>query len=111
MSFAEGRPPRDRGLRGAPSWSIIKDVMVRPEARPMMAAILPGNEVMEDELVAQGTAPALAPVGIDRLPHIITAAGEGASRRFVEFFVATIRNRNTRHAYARAVRDFLAWCE
>jgi site-specific recombinase XerD len=66
---------------------------------------------MEDALIAQGTPSALARVGIDRLPRIITAAGEGASRRIVEFFVATIRNRNTRHAYARAVRDFLAWCE
>jgi site-specific recombinase XerD len=66
---------------------------------------------MEDEVVAQGAPSALARVGIDCLPRIITAAGEGASRRFVEFFVATIRNRNTRHAYARAVRDFLAWCE
>jgi site-specific recombinase XerD len=66
---------------------------------------------MEDEVVAQETPSALAGVSIDRLPRIITAAGEGASRRFVEFFVATIRNRNTRHAYARAVRDFLAWCE
>jgi site-specific recombinase XerD len=66
---------------------------------------------MEAELDANGTLAPLARVGIEHLPRIITAAGEGAARRFVEFFVATIRNRNTRHAYARAVREFLAWCE
>ncbi len=38
-------------------------------------------------------------------------AGEQASRRFIEYFTAHIRNVNTRAAYARAVRDFFAWCE
>src|SRR2546425_4300385 len=51
-------------------------------------------------------APATGP-----LPAIIVAAGELASRRFVEFFTAEIRNPNTRRAYARAVRDFCRWCE
>jgi site-specific recombinase XerD len=45
------------------------------------------------------------------LPAIIANAGERASRRFVEFFTANIRNRNTRIAYARAVGQFLNWCE
>jgi site-specific recombinase XerD len=45
------------------------------------------------------------------LPAIIADAGERAGRRFIEFFTATIRNGNTRKAYARAVGDFLAWCE
>ncbi|WP_196242443.1 tyrosine-type recombinase/integrase [Azospirillum oleiclasticum] len=31
--------------------------------------------------------------------------------RFLEFFAATVRNPHTRRAYARAVGDFLAWCE
>ena len=31
--------------------------------------------------------------------------------RFLEFFTANIRNRNTRRAYAQAVSEFLAWCE
>jgi integrase/recombinase XerD len=43
------------------------------------------------------------------VPVVIAAAGEGAARRFVEFFTATIRNKNTRLAYARAVGAFLAW--
>ena len=45
------------------------------------------------------------------LPGIITAAGENAGLRFLEFFAAAIRNPHTRRAYARAVGDFLAWCE
>ncbi len=46
-----------------------------------------------------------------RLPDLITASGERAGLRFLEFFTATIRNAHTRRAYARAVGDFLAWCE
>src|SRR5205823_7954482 len=45
------------------------------------------------------------------LPGLIASAGERASRRFIEFFTAEIRNPNTRRAYARAVRDFCRWCE
>lgn len=45
------------------------------------------------------------------LPAIITDAGEQASRRFVEFFTANIRNPNTRQAYGQAVGQFLTWCE
>jgi site-specific recombinase XerD len=43
------------------------------------------------------------------LPAIVADAGDAAARRFLEFFTATIRNAHTRHAYARAVRDFFAW--
>jgi site-specific recombinase XerD len=45
------------------------------------------------------------------VPAPIAAAGAAARKRFVEFFTANIRNRNTRLAYARAVSDFFAWCE
>ncbi len=45
------------------------------------------------------------------LPALITEAGPDAEERFFEFFTAEIRNVNTRRAYARAVRDFLRWCE
>jgi site-specific recombinase XerD len=44
------------------------------------------------------------------LPALITAAGDRASIRFLEFFAANIRNPHTRRAYSRAVSDFLAWC-
>ena len=45
------------------------------------------------------------------VPRLIADAGQRASRRFLEFFTANIRNRNTRLAYAKAVGDFAAWCE
>ena len=45
------------------------------------------------------------------VPVLVTAAGERASTRFVEFFVANIRNKHTRRGYAQATREFLAWCE
>ena len=40
--------------------------------------------------------------GFDELPAIIRGAGERASWRFLEFFTANIRNKNTRQAYARS---------
>jgi len=49
--------------------------------------------------------------GLENLPAAIGRAGERAAWRFVEFFTATIRNKNTRAAYARAVAQFFAWCE
>jgi len=51
------------------------------------------------------------PGGVFLLPAVIQDAGDQASRRFVEFFTANIRNPNTRQAYARAARDFFAWCD
>jgi site-specific recombinase XerD len=54
---------------------------------------------------------ALSSTSAALLPAIITGAGEQASRRFVEFFTANIRNPNTRAAYARAVGDFFASLE
>ncbi|MCC6968960.1 MAG: tyrosine-type recombinase/integrase [Phycisphaerales bacterium] len=45
------------------------------------------------------------------IPSLIVRAGPRASERFVEFFTATIRNTNTRRAYARACGHFFKWCE
>lgn len=45
------------------------------------------------------------------LPSLLATAGDHAQMRYVEFFTATIRNGNTRRAFARAAGDFLAWCE
>ncbi len=45
------------------------------------------------------------------LPALITRAGEKAAWRFLEFFTVSIRNRNTRGAYAHAASMFLRWCE
>jgi integrase/recombinase XerD len=53
----------------------------------------------------------IAEVALTQLPNIIVRAGGNASRRFMEFFAATIRNRNTRQAYAQAIGQFCLWCE
>ena len=53
----------------------------------------------------------LARAGFENLPAAIGRAGESAAWRFVEFFTASIRNKNTRAAYAKAVILFFAWCE
>jgi integrase/recombinase XerD len=45
------------------------------------------------------------------VPALVADAGEHAARRFLEFFAATIRNKNTRVAYYNDVRQFFAWCE
>jgi site-specific recombinase XerD len=45
------------------------------------------------------------------IPALVADAGEDAIRRFLEFFAATIRNKNTRVAYYNDVRQFFAWCE
>lgn len=53
----------------------------------------------------------LSRYALDLLPAMIARAGEGASRRFIEFFTANIRNKNTRMAYMRALVPFFEWCE
>lgn len=45
------------------------------------------------------------------VPAVIRQAGDRAAWRFLEFFTANIRNKNTRAAYARAVRLFCDWLE
>jgi integrase/recombinase XerD len=55
--------------------------------------------------------PALVRAGLETLPAAIVAAGARTSERFIDFFTANIRNRNTRMAYAVAVRNFFNWCE
>lgn len=45
------------------------------------------------------------------VPRLVAAEGTAAAKRFIEFFAATIRNRNTRAAYVQAVGQFFAWCE
>jgi integrase/recombinase XerD len=62
-----------------------------------------------NEIIKPSTA--LIEAWTSALPALICAAGPVASRRFIEFFTATIRNRNTRLAYAEAVHQFFDWCE
>jgi site-specific recombinase XerD len=53
----------------------------------------------------------LVPISVSLLPALVKASGDRAGVRFLEFFAAQIRNQHTRRAYARAVSEFLAWCE
>src|SRR5271169_2335095 len=59
-------------------------------------------------LPPRGKTPASAAVAV---PAVIADAGAHAARRFLEFFAATIRNKNTRMAYYRAACSFFAWVE
>jgi len=43
------------------------------------------------------------------VPAVVADAGEHAARRFLEFFAAAIRNKNTRMAYHRAA-SVIAHC-
>lgn len=45
------------------------------------------------------------------VPAIIANEGAKTTKRFLEFFTANIRNVNTRLSYARAVGQFMTWCE
>jgi site-specific recombinase XerD len=45
------------------------------------------------------------------VPAIVADAGDAATKRFLEFFAVTIRNKNTRTAYLHAASRFFAWCE
>lgn len=53
---------------------------------------------------------ALRGSGFEALPEIVLAEGPKTTKRFLEFFTVTIRNLNTRAAYARACGSFLDWC-
>jgi hypothetical protein len=44
------------------------------------------------------------------IPELIAAAGPEVTETYIDFFTATIRNRNTRAAYARACWQFFGWC-
>lgn len=44
------------------------------------------------------------------IPALVGNEGERAALRYIEFFTVTIRNPNTRAAYARACSQFFAWC-
>ncbi|HZZ26925.1 MAG TPA: tyrosine-type recombinase/integrase [Pirellulales bacterium] len=53
----------------------------------------------------------LARIGLGALPLAIANSGRSGARRFLEFFAVTIRNKNTRLAYAQAAKQFFDWCE
>ena len=49
-------------------------------------------------------------VRVEKAVSAGTQAGRGAERRFIEFFTARVRNKNTRSAYVNAMRKFAEWC-
>src|SRR5438477_198496 len=49
--------------------------------------------------------------GLGPVPRLFLDGGQKSWFRFIEFFTAHIRNRNTRLAYARAVLQFCDWCD
>jgi site-specific recombinase XerD len=49
-------------------------------------------------------------LGVLPVPAVVDRVGSHASRRYVEFFTAQIRNRGTRQAYGLAVSQFFNWC-
>ena len=71
------------------------------------------NDPQTKALVPAESGPLSSVAGRDGIvvPRVIAEAGEHASHRFLEFFAATTRNKNTRQAYYHAVTRFLAWVD
>src|SRR5687768_179779 len=69
------------------------------------------DESIESRALALTASSSLTNQLATNVPSIVGDAGADASRRFLEFFTANIRNKNTRLAYARAVFVFCTWCE
>jgi site-specific recombinase XerD len=66
----------------------------------------------EDQLVRIGR-PGITIPGAEgvAVPTVVAASGPEVANRFLEFFVVSIRNPNTRSTYAAAVRRLCAWLE
>src|SRR3954447_17493652 len=71
---------------------------------PLQPAAEANNGLGKENLPALVTAGAF-------VPSFIAAGGERAGFAFIDFFTAQIRNRNTRAAYAVAVRAFCSWAD
>jgi hypothetical protein len=69
------------------------------------------NESEPEALVSLSESWKISEVGSTQLPNPILRAGDDAVHRFVEFFAATIRNKNTRQACGQALGQFCRWCE
>jgi Phage integrase, N-terminal SAM-like domain len=69
---------------------------------------------MTDQLPAVLPSGAIAPAAAADtyiVPVLVAASGADAIDRFLNFFATQIENDNTRAAYLRAAREFLAWCD
>src|SRR3954466_5751301 len=67
-------------------------------------------EADADNGLREKNLPALVTAGAF-VPAFIAGGGERAGFAFIDFFTAQIRNRNTRAAYAVAVRAFCSWAD
>lgn len=65
----------------------------------------------DNSIIVKNPNALLYPTDLSSVPALFVEAGEQAAYRFIEFFTADTRNRNTRDAYARAVARFSLWCE
>lgn len=65
---------------------------------------------MSDKDIVPSSGQPIVP-GLGTVPRLFLDAGQKSWFRFIEFFTAHIRNRNTRAAYARAVQQFCVWCD
>lgn len=52
-----------------------------------------------------------AAISLPVVPVLVAGSGRNATLRFLDFFTTQIENDNTRAAYLRAAREFLAWCD
>lgn len=66
---------------------------------------------MANNLIISSSTPLPSAENNLALPRMIEAAGPVASKRFLEFFAVTIRNKNTRAAYMLACRSFFTWAD
>jgi site-specific recombinase XerD len=66
---------------------------------------------MPQDLIPLAVPQPLTRAGLDAVPALFAGPGDRAAYRFIEFFTANIRNKNTRTAYTRAARCFSTWCD
>src|SRR4051812_24314966 len=78
--------------------------MTDHDMRPLQPADGANNGLRKENLPAVASEMTL-------VPAFIASGGERAGFAFIDFFTAQIRNRNTRAAYAVAVRAFCSWVD
>ena len=88
---------------------LVLSLLVNPTPPPLPIPVplaIPAPEV-------SATGAFVIPGGwkVEGLPDIIRRAGPAAQKRTIEFFAVTIRNPNTRQAYANAIMRFFNWCD
>ena len=89
----------------------MTDQPTTPPSQATLASPLPIPLPRHDPARASEHVPAAILHPTAHLPTLVQKDGPHASRRFLEFFAAQLRNPNTRAAYARAANTFFAWCQ